>query len=401
MVALRENIKTKFEQGCVAHPPPGRIELAILTIFGWIGNDRRWDLMHLALGWGHFWICLLRLSCLAAPSVFVSHADSLPQFRSYGYPVWDSGERRVTSKSRRATQEPVHITTTLRTRAGRETTDIMRGERGGGLVKRVWRMARRVYPRCSTISQAIAFNVFLAFFPILLLAVKIASIWVGSKAATLEAIRNFTVFLPPGSQAVVADFLERGGAGVWKYALVGAAGALIGGSQVMKLLMEGIHLIYEDEERMGFVHRQLRGLLLLLITMAPIVAAGILGVFGKPLRHWLTGQLWKNAPVHGMWLVFFPLVAMVLALLALTVIYWVARPQEKRLRHVLPGAAVATLLWWLVNAMFGIYVRRVPANVVFGGLAAVIGLLVWMQISAVIVFLGAAWNAEEAVSRGR
>jgi membrane protein len=262
-------------------------------------------------------------------------------------------------------------------------------------------MIGRAYPRCSTVSQAIAFNVFLAFFPMLLLAVRIASRWVGSKTATLEAIRNFTEFLPPGSQAVVADFLERGGTGVWKYALVGAAGALIGGSQVMKLLMEGIHLIYEEEERMGFVHRQLRGLLLLLITMAPIVAAGILGVFGKPLRHWLTGQLWKNAPVHGMWLVFFPLAAMVLALLALTVIYWVARPHEEKLRHVLPGAAVATLLWWLVNAMFGIYVRRVPSNVVYGGLAAVIGLLVWMQISAVIVFLGAAWNAEEAVSRDR
>jgi uncharacterized BrkB/YihY/UPF0761 family membrane protein len=31
---------------------------------------------------------------------------------------------------------------------------------------------------------------------------------------------------------------------------------------------------------------------------------------------------------------------------------------------------------------------------VYGGLAAVIGLLIWMQISAVIVFLGASWNAE-------
>jgi len=47
-----------------------------------------------------------------------------------------------------------------------------------------------------------------------------------------------------------------------------------------------------------------------------------------------------------------------------------------------------------VNVIFGFYVRRVPYSLVYGGLAAVIGLLVWMQISAVIVFLGAAWNAE-------
>lgn len=251
------------------------------------------------------------------------------------------------------------------------------------------------------VSQAIAFNVFLAFFPTLLLAVGFASSWIGSKTATLDAIRDFTSFLPPGSQGIVADFLDRRGPDVWKYALAGIAGALFGGTQVMKLLMQGIHQIYDEDERIGFVHRQLRGLLLLLITMAPIVVAGILGVFGRPLRHWLTGQLWKNAPVHGMWLVFFPVAAMVLAMLALTVIYWVARPKEKHLSHVLPGAAVATLLWWLVNALFGFYVRRMPSNVVYGGLAAVIGLLVWMQISAVIVFLGAAWNAEAAVMKGR
>ena len=269
------------------------------------------------------------------------------------------------------------------------------------MINRILGMVARVFPRCGMISQAIAFNVFLAFFPMLLLAVGFASTWIGSKTATLEAIRNFTDFLPPGSQAIVTDFLERRWSDVWKYALAGALGALFGGTQVMKLLMEGIHLIYGDEERIGFLHRQLRGLLLLVITLVPIVVAGILGVFGRPLRHWLTETLWKNAPVHGMWLVFFPLVAMILAMLALTVIYWLARPQEKHLSHVLPGATVATLLWWVANAIFGVYVRRVPASVVYGGLAAVIGLLIWMQISAVIVFLGAAWNAEEAAQRSR
>jgi membrane protein len=265
------------------------------------------------------------------------------------------------------------------------------------LSSRIWGMYRRVFPRCSMISQAIAFNVFLAFFPTLLLAVGLASSWVGSRSGLLDAIRDFTQFLPPGSQGIVTDFLGRRGPDIWKFALLGWAGSLIGGSQVMKLLMEGIHLIYEDEERIGFLHRQLRGLLLLLITVAPILIAGILGIFGRPIRHWVTGLIGTHSVVDGLWLVFFPLVAMVLAMLALTVLYWVARPnQEESFRHVLPGATLATLLWWLVNVIFGFYVRRVPYSIVYGGLAAVIGLLVWMQISAVIVFLGAAWNAESA-----
>jgi uncharacterized BrkB/YihY/UPF0761 family membrane protein len=44
-------------------------------------------------------------------------------------------------------------------------------------------------------------------------------------------------------------------------------------------------------------------------------------------------------------------------------------------------------------------VRRVPYSLVYGGLAAVIGLIIWLQLSAVIIFLGAAWNAELAESR--
>lgn len=261
------------------------------------------------------------------------------------------------------------------------------------------RVVARVFPRCGVISQAIAFNVFLAFFPTILLAVAFASSWLGSKTALLDTIRNFTEFLPPGSQGIVVDFLARRGPDLWKYGVLGWAGTLLGGSQAMKLLMDGIHRIYGDEEHLGFLHRQFRGLLLLLITIAPILAAGILGVFGRPLRRWLTLRLGSSVPIHGLWLIFFPAAAVVLAMMALTVIYWVARPKEERLWHVLPGAMLATLLWWLVNVIFGVYVRRVPYSLVYGGLAAVIGLLIWMQISAVIVFLGAAWNAEQAVGR--
>jgi membrane protein len=163
--------------------------------------------------------------------------------------------------------------------------------------------------------------------------------------------------------------------------------------------MEGIHIIYGDVEKPGFLHRQLRGLLLLLITIAPLLGAAVLGVFGRPLRRWIAHEVGKHSILQGWWNIFFPLAAMVLAMMSLTVIYRVARPREDSLRNVLPGAAVATLLWWITDVVFGAYVRRVPYSVVYGGLAAVIGLIIWMELSAVIIFLGAAWNAELAKSR--
>lgn len=267
------------------------------------------------------------------------------------------------------------------------------------LLQRTLRMFGRVFPRCAMISQAIAFNLFLAFFPALLIAVGFATSRIGGKTSLFDLIRDFTEFLPPGSQSIVSEFMVKRGPDAWKLALVGWTGTLLAGSQVMRLLMEGIHSIYGDQEKPGFWHRQLRGLALLLITIAPLLVAAILGVLGRPIRRWLTHEFGTHHPLSGWWPVFFPAVAIVMALTALTVIYRVARPKEESLRNVLPGAAVATAFWWLVNVLFGFYVRRVPYSIVYGGLAAVIGLLVWMQLSAVIVFLGAAWNAELAERR--
>src|SRR6516162_8900389 len=267
------------------------------------------------------------------------------------------------------------------------------------LFKRGYGMFARVFPRCSMISQAIAFNLFLAFFPMLLIGVGFATSRIGGRTSLFDLITDLARFLPPGSHSLVSEFLVKRGPGAWKIALAGWSGTLLAGSQVMKLVMEGIHIIYGDEEKPGFLHRQLRGLLLLLITFAPLLAAAVLGILGKPLRNWIAREVGKHSILQGWWNIFFPAAAMVLGMLSLTVIYWVARPKEDSLRNVLPGAAVATLLWWMTNVVFGTYVRRVPYSVVYGGLAAVIGLMIWMELSAVIVFLGAAWNAELAESR--
>jgi YihY family inner membrane protein len=261
-------------------------------------------------------------------------------------------------------------------------------------------MVRRVYPRCNTLSQAIAFNLFLAFFPALLLVAGVVTSSVVGRTSLPWLIADMTRYLPPGSHQIVSEFLGHRGPGAWKLALVGVLGTLIAGTQVMRLIMDGVHLIYQDGERPGFFHRQWRGLVMLLATIAPLLVAAVLGIFGRPLRHWVAEYFGKS-PIHGLWAIFFPLVAFVLAMSALTVIYRYGRQQETCLRDVWPGAAVATLLWWFADVLFGAYVRVMKWGIVYGGVAAAIGLLIWMNLSALIIFLGAAWNAESAADRAK
>ena len=269
------------------------------------------------------------------------------------------------------------------------------------LAKRAFGVFGRVFPRTSMVAQAVAYNLFLAFFPSLLILVGVATSPIGRRTNMFDLITDMTDLLPPGSQQIVSEFLVNRGPDAWKWALVGLIGTLIAGTQVMRLLMEGIHLIYNDHDRPGYWTRQLKSVLLLLITIAPLILAAFLGVFGRPIRRWFAYELGKNHTIETLWGVFFHGTAIFLATIALTIIYRVARPRESSLRSVLPGAFVATALWWISDIGFGFYVRRVPYNVVYGGLAAVIGLLIWMQISTVIIFLGAAWNAETAEMKRR
>lgn len=263
------------------------------------------------------------------------------------------------------------------------------------IAKKLFRTLARVIPQCGMVSQAVAFNMFLAFFPILLVALGLMSSSLTGKTGPELVVRLSTI-LPPGSWQLVSDFLVRREVNPWNWVLLGWVGTLLVGTQVMKLIMEGIHLIYGDRKRHSFLGRQIRGLRLFCVSIVAWLLAVGLSVFGRPLRQWMSRGVGQSPLLRGFWTVVLPVASMVLAIFVLALIYRVARSSATTWSSVLPGATAATILWWSINLLLGIYVRHMKYGPVYGGLAAAIGLMVWMEFSAMIVFVGAAWNAESA-----
>jgi membrane protein len=267
--------------------------------------------------------------------------------------------------------------------------------RPNSLVKKLFRTLARVIPQCGMVSQAVAFNMFLALFPTLLVALGLTSNSLRGQGGE-ELVLRLSAILPPGSWQLLSEFLLHQEVNPWHWVLLGWVGTLLVGSQVIKLIIKGIELIYGDHSTHSFLGRQLRGLLLFSVTIVAWLVAVALSVFGRPVRQRITPGFDKSPLIRGLWYVILPVLGMILAMLVLALIYRVARPGTTTWSSVLPGAAGATILWWGVNLLFGIYVRKMKYGLVFGGLAAAIGLMVWMELSAMIVFLGAAWNAESA-----
>src|SRR2546425_8267079 len=163
------------------------------------------------------------------------------------------------------------------------------------------RSVPRVYPGCIMLAQAVAFNMFLAFFPMLLIVAGVLTSSAGLRAGVQEMVARLRAVLPPGSQQLAVDLLARSGEHSWSWVLLGLGGTLLGGAQVMKLMMDGFRVVHGDSERQSFWSRQARALLLLLATIAPWLASVVLTVFGKQLRGWLILQFGLRALFRALW----------------------------------------------------------------------------------------------------
>jgi membrane protein len=262
------------------------------------------------------------------------------------------------------------------------------------ILNSLYRGFTRIFPGCMTLSQAIAFNMFLAFFPMLLLVLGILSSKDSFHGAVRELPDRLRVILPPGSEDVVVQYFTRKGQHPWKWFLLGLGGTLLAGSQVMAGLIEGFRVIEADEFRQSYWRIQARALLLLLLTIVPALLVIILTVFGKQARAWLIHQFGLAVLIRALAFIFQVGVVFGLSMIVLVLLYRIGRPGHRGFRNVIPGAAIATVLWWVVDIVFGLYVRKMPYNVVYGGLAAAIGLLLWMYMTAIVVLWGAGYNAE-------
>lgn len=263
---------------------------------------------------------------------------------------------------------------------------------------------RRLFPDCITLSQAIAFNMFLAFFPLLLLALGLLGGTSLFRDALREIPRGLDLILPPGSSEMLNDYFVRRAAHPERWIWLGLGGTLIAGTQVMVGYMEGFRSIEGDLTRPGYWRRQVRALMLVCLTIVPMLAVVVLTVFGKQTRQWLMLQTQSVLLTRELELAFYAAVVFVLATGVLVVLYRVGRPGYAGLRCLLPGTALATVLWWAVDIGFGLYVRKMPYDAVYRGLASAIGMMLWMFLTAIIVLLGAAYNAEtreKGVGRAR
>jgi membrane protein len=291
----------------------------------------------------------------------------------------------------------------------------------------VWTVRRAVLAAVEhdalTVGQAVAYSAMVALFPALIVAAAVVGLLPAAVPLRMQMAMFFERILPSNvSPLLDAYFSASHRSGQTAGALLSATVvSLTGAAGVMATLMEGFRRAYELPLVKGsFWPRRLRALVLVPLSLAPMALASGLVVFGQLLTQWLVRDLTPvlQGPVYVAAFVLRWGIALAGSVGILAVIYhlgtdlskhmrehlepllrepWMVLRRDWSWRASLPGAAVATVLWFVSTLLFGYYVTRF-ANYsrVYGSLGAAIALMFWLYIIALSVLIGAEFNAQRA-----
>ena len=254
---------------------------------------------------------------------------------------------------------------------------------------------------CFGIAKGAAYSALLSFFPVLTTMTAIL-VQANADAVSRRLIGLVFQVVPPGSEEIVAQIFTKRGQQPYTLLVAAVLLSVWAASGIMLSLMEGFRAAYRIPKGRPFLHGRGVAALLVFAAAIPVIAASALLVFGShvenTLFYWL-GLLERGEELRGWlsWLLQIARTSVAAAALVTgtSVLYWIGPNPPRKLQTVLPGALLATALWWITTTAFAWYVRNIANyNVLYGSVGAVIALLVWLYLLSVIALVGCEFNAQ-------
>src|SRR6266849_114319 len=260
------------------------------------------------------------------------------------------------------------------------------------LRKGIWRAFQH---DAFAIAKASAYSSILTFFPSLLAVGSVLASRRNTQALLGEISEALKEILPAGTAAAQAYLKEAPGhsAGV---IITTTLLALWLASGVMISWMEGFRRSYELPKIWGLVKERLVALSLVILAGIPLSFATILVAFGNRIETRILFHIGHEfSPyVYVMWMFIRWLIAILTSVAVIALVYHNAVPRTQPWHSVLPGAILATGLWFIMTMMFGFYLQHyADYSVIYGSLGAAIALLVWMYLISLVILIGAEFNA--------
>jgi membrane protein len=242
-------------------------------------------------------------------------------------------------------------------------------------------------------ASAMAFDLFLAFIPMLALAGWLVTALLKNSPNAVGSVSLFFDLTPLEVQEVLKRHFGRFGAGA--VAPIALLGALWLASSAFHTSMSVFEEALSARRRAWWTKRAL-AIVCVIAAISGVALSGYLAVWvaGGPLAliEFVAPDYSSTGAGIARWLSLVVIVLSCTCFLAAFYRIAVSRPSYRR--RVWPGAVVTVLLGGAASAAFGYYARHLARFTLFyGSLAAVAIMLAWLWIWCALLLFGAEVNA--------
>jgi membrane protein len=257
----------------------------------------------------------------------------------------------------------------------------------------------RVYGRITEarvflVAAGVTFYALLAIFPAIAALISIYGLFAdpSSIASQSDAASGF---LPGDALNILREQMERiaQARGTLGFAfLIGLLISLWSANGGMKALFDALNVVYGEKENRSFIWLNIMSLSFTVAAIVFLIVAVAL-VAVVPLMLYYLGL--ENATQWLFTVARWPLLLLAVAVaLALIYRYGPSRAEPKW-RWITWGSASAAVAWIALSLLFSWYAANFASyNRTYGSLGAVIAFMTWMWLSATVVLVGAAIDAE-------
>ncbi|MGI9101022.1 MAG: YihY/virulence factor BrkB family protein [Terriglobales bacterium] len=241
-----------------------------------------------------------------------------------------------------------------------------------------------------------AYSAILTMFPALMVVASVLATATHGAEYIREISNAAASIMPPGVNATVQAYFQSTQERPIGVLILASIITLWTASGVMISWMEGFRNAYQLPKSWGVVKERLIAFGLVIMAGIPLSFATMLVAFGNQIETRITADLGHalGPLVLIVWTGLRWLIAILTSVAVMQLIYHNAVPRTLRWHTVLPGATLATAIWFPATIGFGWYVRHFAAySLFYGSLATAVVLLVWLYIISIIVLVGAEFNA--------
>lgn len=261
-----------------------------------------------------------------------------------------------------------------------------------------WRTLRKTFVRVGErrlmgLASEIAYNTMLSLFPAILAMLTAIGLFEESIQATFRDLAaQLREVAPNEAQALIRDFTreitQTKNTGLFSLSFVVAIWAASGALSAAMTALDQIHQIPPEQTR-PFWKAKLISLGLTIGTILLLVTASFLVLISGIVLRFLGSEIPSFAIVVVVWeLLSWPL-ALVIVAAAFAFIYRYGPSRWNSGTPLMPGAVLAAVSWALISALFRLYVESFGNfNQAYGAVGAVIVLMLWLYMSAVVLLVG-------------